>query len=257
MIWIMLILFTEMSNLLIKKLCCICLRTMKQWSKLTLKEGVLQWDMFPEPTELLLIGCSIELTWTQKSKSSTSTPKNQLADILTKGNFTRDEWNHLLCLFTSSISVLQIVLNWCRKERKKIQVKKESQQNRNRWWRHESQFPLSSWTEQHLWTVRPGKDACSSSYTEWNVGKNWCSQEWKSDELMKVRTERLVNEQPGLFTQHADRLIVDDNDMDSSTVTESDLSLKSRSFLHRLNDRVERCWTNPQKMQHETATSIL
>ena len=23
--------------------------------------------------------------------------KNQLADILTKGNFTRDEWNHLLC----------------------------------------------------------------------------------------------------------------------------------------------------------------
>ena len=26
--------------------------------------------------------------------------KNQLADILTKGNFTRDEWNHLLCLFS-------------------------------------------------------------------------------------------------------------------------------------------------------------
>ena len=28
--------------------------------------------------------------------------KNQLADILTMGNFTRDEWNHLLCLFTIS-----------------------------------------------------------------------------------------------------------------------------------------------------------
>ena len=28
--------------------------------------------------------------------------KNQLADILTKGNFTRDEWNHLLCLFKIS-----------------------------------------------------------------------------------------------------------------------------------------------------------
>ena len=25
--------------------------------------------------------------------------ENQLTDILTKGNFTRDEWNHLLCLF--------------------------------------------------------------------------------------------------------------------------------------------------------------
>ena len=28
-----------------------------------------------EPTELLLIGCSIELIWTQKSKSNTSTPE--------------------------------------------------------------------------------------------------------------------------------------------------------------------------------------
>ena len=28
--------------------------------------------------------------------------KNQIADMLTKGNFTRDEWNHLLCLFNIS-----------------------------------------------------------------------------------------------------------------------------------------------------------
>ena len=28
--------------------------------------------------------------------------KNQIADILTKGNFTRDEWNHLLSLFNIS-----------------------------------------------------------------------------------------------------------------------------------------------------------
>ena len=28
--------------------------------------------------------------------------KNQLADIQTKGNFTRDEWKHLLCLFNIS-----------------------------------------------------------------------------------------------------------------------------------------------------------
>ena len=28
--------------------------------------------------------------------------KNQLADILTEGNLTRDEWNHLLCLFNNS-----------------------------------------------------------------------------------------------------------------------------------------------------------
>ena len=28
--------------------------------------------------------------------------KNQLADILTNGNFTRDEWNRLLCFFNIS-----------------------------------------------------------------------------------------------------------------------------------------------------------
>ena len=56
--------------------------------------------MFPELTELLLIGCSIELLWTPKSKYIDT--KNQLADILTKGNFTRDEWNHLLSLFDIS-----------------------------------------------------------------------------------------------------------------------------------------------------------
>ena len=35
---------------------------------------------------------------------------------------------------TSAISVPPIVLTWCWKERKKMQVKKESQQNRSRWW---------------------------------------------------------------------------------------------------------------------------
>ena len=58
--------------------------------------------MFPGLTELHLIGCSIELIWIPKSKSNTIDTKNQLADILTKGNFTRDEWNHLLCLFNIS-----------------------------------------------------------------------------------------------------------------------------------------------------------
>ena len=58
--------------------------------------------MFPGPTELRLIGYSIESIWTQKSKTSTSTPKNKLADMLTKGNFTRDEWNYLLCSFNIS-----------------------------------------------------------------------------------------------------------------------------------------------------------
>ena len=87
----------------------------------------------------------------------------------------------------------------------------------------------------------------SASYSEWDDDKAWSSREWKSDELMEVRTWRLVNEQPhGLFTLHTDRFIVDDDDMDSDTVAESDMSLKSRSFLHRVNDRV-------RKMQDQSA----
>ena len=84
-------------------------------------------------------------------------------------------------------------------------------------------------------------DAYSSSYSEWKADKNWSSQEWKSDEVMEVRTARLVNEQPpGLFAEHTDRFVVVDDDMDSDTVAESHTSLKSRSFLHRVNDRVRK-----------------
>ena len=58
---------------------------------------------------------------------------------------------------------------------------------------------------------------------------------------MEVRTGRLVNEQPpGLFTEQTDRFIVGDDDMDSDTVAESDMSLKSRSFLQRVTDRVRK-----------------
>ena len=58
--------------------------------------------------------------------------KNQLADILTKGNFTRDEWNHLLNLFkTVAISVLQLApLRW-QNELKKNQEKNVLQPNRD------------------------------------------------------------------------------------------------------------------------------
>ena len=43
-----------------------------------------------------------------------------------------------------------------------------------------------------------------------------------------------------MFTEHTDKFTVDNDDMDSDTVTESDMSLISRSFLHRVNDRVRK-----------------
>ena len=57
----------------------------------------------------------------------------------------------------------------------------------------------------------------------------------KSDELMEVRTGR-----PVLFAQHTDRFIVENDNMDSYTEAESEMSLKSRSFLHRVNDQVRK-----------------
>ena len=84
-------------------------------------------------------------------------------------------------------------------------------------------------------------DACSSNYSERNTDEKWSSQEWKSDEVLEARTERLVSEQlAGLFTQHTDRFVIDGDNMDSNTVTESDFSFKSRLFLHRVNDRVRK-----------------
>ena len=183
--------------------------------------------MFPEPTELLLIGCSIETIWTPTSKIKYIDTKNQLADILTNGNFTRDEWNHLLCLSNishfSSTDCSEVMSKRTQEDAGEERVTAKSKPMMNLVsrcslrnpnviastaskspvkTRHESQLPLSSWTEQHLRTGRPVVDACLSSFSEWNVDKTWSSQEWKSDELMEVRTGR-----PVVCAQHTDRFI--------------------------------------------------
>ena len=101
-------------------------------------------------------------------------------------------------------------------------------------------------------------DAYSSNYSEWNTDEKWSSQEWTYDEVLEVRTVRPVNEQPaGLFTQHTDRFVIDDDDMDSNTATESDLSLKSRSFLHRVDDRVRKMLDQSPKDAGQELSNIL
>ena len=156
-----------------------------------------------------MIGCSIELIWTPKSKSNTSTPKNQLADILTKGNFTRDEWNHFLCLFNishfSSINCLEVMSKRTQEDAGEERVTAKSKPMKN--WvsrcserdpnvlastaserpgktRSESQnVPLSSWNEQQPRTERPVMGACSSDCSEWNNDEKWSSQVRKSGEM--------------------------------------------------------------------------
>ena len=67
--------------------------------------------------------------------------KNPLADILTKGNFTRDEWNHLLCLF----NINHFSSTVC-----SAAMAKRSQQNCDLWWillpgRRRSYRPRLQW----------------------------------------------------------------------------------------------------------------
>ena len=61
--------------------------------------------------------------------------EHQLADILTKGNFTRDEWNNLLCLFNiSHFSSLCCDKNFslisCITERMAKRMQEQSEENR-------------------------------------------------------------------------------------------------------------------------------
>ena len=139
--------------------------------------------MFPEPTELLLIGCLIE----------SIDPKNQLADILTKGNFTRDEWIHLLCLFNishfSSTNCLEVMSKRTLEDAGEERVSKikaddefglaiqrkgseraclDCIESPGKTKSESQEVPLSSWNEQQPRTGRPVMGASSSSYSEWN-----------------------------------------------------------------------------------------
>ena len=71
--------------------------------------------------------------------------------------------------------------------------------------------------------------ATLSNYSECNIDDKWSSQMWKSGELSKTSTVRPVDDK-----------LVFDIDMNTDTATESNLSLKSRSFLNRVNDRLRK-----------------
>ena len=80
-------------------LSCSFLKTMKLSSEWLSKDEVQRLDTCQGPTELLLICCSIESIWNPtKIQIEYIYIENQLADILTKESFSRDKWNHLLCL---------------------------------------------------------------------------------------------------------------------------------------------------------------
>ena len=63
----------------------------------------------------------------------------------------------------------------------------------------------------------------------------------ESQSPLSLQTEKCDRTgRPVLDAQHTDRFIVENNQMNSYTEAESELSLESRSFLHRLNDQVRK-----------------
>ena len=123
--------------------------------------------------------------------------KNQLADILTKGNFTRDEWNHLLTLFDishfSSTSCIAAMAKRAQQESGEGRVTAKSRPVMNLTARTPSFVSSSASSnpertsygyqdpEQPVLDDRAGKpvETSRSNYSQ-DYGRSWSSQEWKS-----------------------------------------------------------------------------
>ena len=229
--------------------------------------------MFPESTELLLIGCVIESSWTPRSKSNTLTPRTN------SQTYWPREISHVMngiifCVCsTSGIPVPLTVSNRCRKEHKKMQVKKRSQQNQSRWW---------IWYHDTLWGIRaclprlhlkalgtPNQKVRTYLWARWICSKQvlgdpyralahqttqngtlttsgllkcveiWWNVEHKYDE---TRIWQVCHRWwYGLWHRHRIEPFSEDHD---------------HSWTEWMID-CERCWTVLQKMQCKTSTNVL
>ena len=124
--------------------------------------------------------------------------KNELADILTKGNFTRDEWNHLLTLFNishfSSTACIAAMAKRAQQESGEGRVTAKSRPMMNLTERTPSFVSSSASSnpgrtshryqdpERHVLDDRTGQpvEVSRSDYLQKDYGLSWSSQEWKS-----------------------------------------------------------------------------
>ena len=124
--------------------------------------------------------------------------KNQLADILTKVNFTRDEWNHLLTLSNishfSSTSCIAAMAKRAQQESGEGRVTAKSRPMMNLTARTPSFVSSSASSnpertshgyqdpERPVLDDRAGQpvETSRSNYSQKDYGLSWSSQEWKS-----------------------------------------------------------------------------
>ena len=155
--------------------------------------------------------------------------KNQLADILTKGNFTRDEWNHLLCLFNishlSSTVCSDTMAKRSQQDSGEERVTAKSRPMMNLIARtpsfvssstsvspvkrsYGSQNPWSTTAEKEEGSGRPGKETdlfeasghyyheqfmesfSSTDYSKLDYDRVWSSREWKAEATTYDRSGR-------------------------------------------------------------------
>ena len=133
--------------------------------------------------------------------------KNQLTDILTKGNFTRDEWNHLLTLFNvshfNSTACIAAMTKRAQQESGEGRVTAKSRPMMNLTARTPS-FVFSSASP------KPGRtsygyqnpersvpiddrtvklvETSRSDYLQEDYGRSWSSQKWKSGDAEPDRS---------------------------------------------------------------------
>ena len=125
--------------------------------------------------------------------------KNQLADILTKGNFTRDEWNHLLTSFNishfSSTACTTAMAKRAQQKSGEERVTAKSRPMMNLTSRTPSAVSSSASSNPGRTSYGyqdPGKSVASDDrsgkpekpsppgYSKEDYGQSWSSQEWKS-----------------------------------------------------------------------------
>ena len=134
--------------------------------------------------------------------------KNQLADMLTKGNFTRDEWNLLLSLFNISHFGSTVCSAGLAKRlqqdsgeervtaksrtmmsliaRSPSTLSSSASESRGKK-SYGSQSPWSAKAEKDDRTGKPvvDRDVYSARCSRWDDDKAWSSQEWKADKSIE------------------------------------------------------------------------
>ena len=185
--------------------------------------------------------------------------KNQLADILTKGNFTRDEWNHLLNLFNISHFSSTVCSDTMAKRSQqdsggeRVTAKSRPMMSLIAWApsRVSSSTSVSlekrSYGNQDPWSTnaekeeRPGRPDETSWRATREIRPGFSHEETHHDgTAQSVVNEVMPRDRPGrpdIDSQEGawpQRFVIGNDE------AELELSVESRSFVNRVNDQVRK-----------------